>query len=56
MSAPGPSRERQEHLDPIIAFAGAGQRRRLFRMLDISGPLEISRKSVASDSLLNLSS
>ena len=33
--APGPSRKRQEHLDAIIAFAGAGQRGRLFRILDI---------------------
>ena len=35
MSAPGPTGERQEHLDAIISFAGAGQRRRLFRGLDI---------------------
>ena len=33
MSAPGRSGERQEHLDAIIAFAGAGQRR-LFTFLD----------------------
>ena len=35
MGAPGPTGERQEHLDAIVAFAGAGQRRRLFRGLDI---------------------
>ena len=35
MSAPGPAGERQEHLDAIVSFAGAGQRRRLFRGLDI---------------------
>ena len=35
MSAPGPTGERQEHLDAIISFAGAGQRRLLFRGLDI---------------------
>ena len=35
MSAPGPTGERQEHLDAIVSFAGAGQRRRLFRKLDI---------------------
>ena len=31
MSAPGPTGERQEHLDAAISFAGAEQRRRLFR-------------------------
>ena len=35
MSAPGPTGERQEHLDAIISFAGAGQRRRLFRGRDV---------------------
>ena len=35
MGAPGPTGERQEHLDVIISFAGASQRRRLFRELDI---------------------
>ena len=35
MSAPGSTGERQEHLDAVISFAGAGQRRRLFRGLDI---------------------
>ena len=35
MSAPGPTGERQEHLDAIVSFAGAGQRRRLLRGLDI---------------------
>ena len=35
MSAPGPTGERQEHLDAIVSFAGAGRRRRLFRGLDI---------------------
>ena len=35
MSAPGPTGERQEHLDAVVAFAGAAQRRRLFPGLDI---------------------
>ena len=35
ISAPGSTGERQEYLDAIIYFAGAGQRRRLFRDLDI---------------------
>ena len=35
MSAPGPSGEPQEHLDAVVSFAGTGQRRRLFRELDI---------------------
>ena len=35
MSAPGSVGERQEHLDAIIAFAVAGQRRPLFTILDI---------------------
>ena len=35
MSAPRPSGERQEHLGAIVAFACSGQRRRLFRILDI---------------------
>ena len=35
MSAPGPTGERQEHLDAIVFFAGAGQRIFLFRDLDI---------------------
>ena len=35
MSALGPTGERQEHLDASVSFAGAGQRRRLFRGLDI---------------------
>ena len=35
MRAPGPTGERQEHLDAIISFAGAGQRRRLLRGLDV---------------------
>ena len=36
ISAPGgPTGERQEHLDAIVSFAGAGHRRRLFRELDI---------------------
>ena len=33
--APGATGERQEHLDAIDSFAGAGQRRHLFRGLDI---------------------
>ena len=36
MSAPGPTGERREHLDAIVSFAGAGQRRRLFRVLTFS--------------------
>ena len=35
MSALGPTGERQEHLDATISFVCAGQRRRLFRGLDI---------------------
>ena len=35
MIAPGPTGARQEHLDAIISFAGAGHRRRLLRTLDI---------------------
>ena len=35
MSAPGPTGERQEHLDAVVAFARAAQRRRLFPGLDI---------------------
>jgi hypothetical protein len=33
LSAPGPTGDRQEHLDAVVDFAGAGQRRRLFRAL-----------------------
>ena len=35
MSPPDPTGERQEHLGAIVSFAGAGQRRRLFRGPDI---------------------
>ena len=35
MGAPGPTGERQEHLDAIVSFAEAGQRRSLFREHDI---------------------
>ena len=35
MSAPGPTGERQKHLDAIISFTGAGQKRRLLWGLDI---------------------
>ena len=35
MSAPCPAGERQEHLDAVVSVVGAGQRRRLFRELDI---------------------
>ena len=35
VSAGGPIGERQEHLDAVVSFAGAGQRRRLFRGLDL---------------------
>ena len=34
MSAPGPTGERQEHSDGIVAFAGAGRRRRMLRVFD----------------------
>ena len=34
MSDPDPTGERQEHLDAIVSFAGAGQWRRLFRELE----------------------
>ena len=53
MSAAGPSGEPQEHLYAIIAFAGPGQRRRLFRILDI---LKIKWATVASCSTHNLCS
>ena len=32
MSASGPAGERQEHFDAVVALAGAGQRRRMFRV------------------------
>ena len=35
VSAPGPSGERQEHLDAIVSFARGGQRRRLLPRLGI---------------------
>ena len=35
MGAPGPTGERQERLDAAVSFAGVGQRRRLFRGLDV---------------------
>ena len=35
MGAPGPTGERQEHLDASVSFAGAGQGWRLFRGHDI---------------------
>ena len=35
MSAPGPTGKRQEHLNAIVSFAGAGYRRRQFRELHI---------------------
>ena len=34
MSAHGPTGQRQQHLDAIVSFAGAGQRRRMFQGLD----------------------
>ena len=34
LSAPGPTGDRQEHLEAIIDFAGAAHRRRLFRTFD----------------------
>ena len=34
LSAPGPSGDRQEHLDDIMKSAGASQKRRLVRCLD----------------------
>ena len=51
MSALGPRGDRQEHLDAVISFAGAGQRRRLFRGLDIlTIKWEIYQKNVDSSS------
>ena len=35
ISAPGPTVEREEHLEAVISFGGAGQRRRPFRGLHI---------------------
>ena len=35
MSAPGPTGERQAHLDAVVACAGAGLKRRLFGILDV---------------------
>ena len=35
VSALGPTCEGQEDLDAVVSFAGGGQRRRLFRVLDI---------------------
>ena len=35
MSAPGPAGERQQHLDAIVSFAGAGQTSRFVPILDI---------------------
>ena len=35
VSASRPPGEPQDHLDAIVSFAGAGQRRRLFRGLDV---------------------
>ena len=35
MCARGSTGELQEHLDAVVSFAGAGQRRRMFRELDI---------------------
>ena len=40
VSAPGPTGNRQEHLDAIVSFAGAGQRRRGLDILRSSGPWE----------------
>ena len=49
----GPTGERQEHVDAIISFAGAGQRRRLCRGLDIQtikGKSATYQKNVDSSS------
>ena len=35
MSAPRPTGDRQKYLDAIVSFAGASQRRSLFRSFDI---------------------
>ena len=35
MGAPVPTGGRQEHLDANVSFTGTGQKRRLFRSLDI---------------------
>ena len=37
MTAPGPTGEWQKHLGVAQAFAGPGQRRRMFRVLDVAG-------------------
>ena len=34
-SGPEPTGEGKEHLDAVVAFAGVGQRRRLFTVLDV---------------------
>ena len=39
MSVPVPTRERQEHLDAIVAFADAEQRRRMFKERWATGDL-----------------
>ena len=52
MSTPGPTGERQEHLDAIIYFAGAGQRRRLFRGLDIL-TIKLATGDLPEECLLN---
>ena len=57
VSAPSPTSERQKHLDAIISFAGAGQRRRLSEDLtfsQLSGRQAICRKN--ADSFLTRSS
>ena len=47
--------QRQEHLDAVVSFAGASQRRRLFRstLSPSSGRQEICRKSADSSSTRN---
>ena len=35
MSVLGPTGERQEHVDAVVAFACDGQRTRMFRVLDV---------------------
>ena len=43
--------ERQKHLDAVVAFVGAGQRRRMFRVLDIltvKRAMEALRMNVAT--------
>ena len=52
MSAPGSTGQRQEHMDAVISFAGAGQRGRLFRLLDILTIQHIDPQTVLTSPFL----